>query len=254
MATVAGTHTSGPADPAAPRAVLSGSYRRDPDSLRAAYDQLRSEGCVVTSPISVDFVKEVDGFVVSEKELAESPADIEARHIAALRAADFVWLHAPDGYVGPSAALEIGVAHAIGVPVYAAVAPADSNLAQFVLAGTTPRNAVAIARSEGPRVPSSSLDDLQSYYDRVSRERGFSDEGPLDTMLLLIEEVGELARAIRQSVGLARADQAAVELSEELADVQLYILHLANVLGLELSEAVAVKERHNRQRYRPVAA
>jgi NTP pyrophosphatase (non-canonical NTP hydrolase)/nucleoside 2-deoxyribosyltransferase len=234
--------------------VLSGSYRRDPEGLRAAYDQLCAEDCEVASPLSVDFVKEIDGFVVSALELTESPADIEARHIAALREADFVWLHVPDGYVGPSGALEIGVAHCLGIPVYAATAPSDNNLAQFVVADSTPHLAVAAARADGPRVPASVLCDLQHYYARAAADRGFDEESPQDTMLLLIEEIGELARSIRKSIGLSRADGDVGDVAYELADVQLYVLHLANVIGLDLAGAVIAKEQLNRRRYGPVAA
>jgi NTP pyrophosphatase (non-canonical NTP hydrolase) len=206
------------------------------------------------SPLSVEFVDEIDGFVVSALEVSESPAEIEARHIAALREADFVWLHVPNGYIGPSAALEIGVAHALGVPIYAANGPSDSNLAQFLAAGATPHEAARAVKEDGPRVPAAALRDLQGYYGRASAERGFDKESPQDAVLLLIEEIGELARSIRTSVGLSRADGDSSDVAAELADVQLYVLHLANVVGVDLAGAVVGKEQHNRRRYGPVPA
>ena len=38
-------------------------------------------------------------------------------------------------------------------------------------------------------------------------------------------------------------------MGEELADVQLYLLHLANVMGLDLANAVTDKERKNAERF-----
>jgi NTP pyrophosphatase (non-canonical NTP hydrolase) len=251
---MAGTLRPDPIEATCPRVVLSGSYRRDPPGLRIAYQQLVAEGCEVMSPLSVEFVDEVDGFVMSAMELSEPPAAIEARHIAALRQADFVWLHVPDGYVGPSAALEIGVAHALGVPVYSASPPSDGNLAAFIKPVSSPNAAVTLARAAGPRVPAAALPDLQRYYAGIVAERGFDKETPQDAVLLLIEEVGELARAIRNSVGLARADAGDSEIADELADVQLYLVHLANLVGLQLAPAVIAKERRNRQRYGRVPA
>ena len=70
-------------------------------------------------------------------------------------------------------------------------------------------------------------------------------------MLLLTEEIGELARAIRKSEGLKRdAGYNDVGLLDELADVQLYLVHLANSLGVSLDEAVNQKETKNDERFR----
>jgi NTP pyrophosphatase (non-canonical NTP hydrolase) len=239
---------------AGPRVVLSGSYRRDPQGLRAAYDLLCAAGCEILSPPSVDFVDEIDGFVVTVDEARDSPAAIEARHIAALREADLVWLHVPGGYIGPSAALEIGIAHSLDIPVYASTRPSDTNIAQFVTEAGSPHAAATDNRRGGVRAPAAALRDLQHYYGRVSDERGFMHESPQDTMLLLMEEMGELARSLRKSVGLARAEPARDDPADELADVQLYLLHLANVIGVDLASAVVAKEKLNHRRYGPVAA
>lgn len=235
-----------------PRAVLCGSYRRDPDGLRQAYADLQAADCVIASPSSLAFVADVDGFVLTSEELGESPATIEAKHIDAVRAADFVWLHLPDGYIGPSAALEVGIAHTLSVPIYAVRAPADVALRTFVTVVATPEEAAGLARAS-IRTPAGPLRDLQDYYGRMAALRGFTGETAQDTMLLLTEEVGELARAIRKRVHLARADQSSEDPGAELADVQLYVLHLANVIGVDLAEAVVAKELVNHARYAPAA-
>lgn len=235
-------------DLALPRAVLCGSYRRDRAGLKQAYEDLLAADCVIVSPASLAFVDDVNGFVMTREELGERPAAVEARHIEAIRAADFVWLHLPNGYIGPSAALEVGIAHTLSVPIYAVHAPQDVALSQFVTVVGTPAEAVELARAS-IRTPAGPLRDLQDYYGRMATLRGFNDESPQDTMLLLTEEVGELARAIRKRVQLPRADQSPEDPGAELADVQLYVLHLANVIGVDLAQAVVAKELVNHARY-----
>jgi NTP pyrophosphatase (non-canonical NTP hydrolase) len=241
-----------PPEVSSPRTVLCGSYRRDIEGLRTAYATLEAAGCEILSPRSLDFVGDRDGFAVTEAELEEEPAAVESRHVDALRAADFVWLHVPGGYLGPSAALEVGIAHTVNVPIYAAQTPADEALAQFVTRVGSPADAARRAR-DGLRTPAGPLRDLQQYYGRMAALRGFTNESPQDTMLLLTEEVGELARAVRLRVALARADGGHDDPGSELADVQLYVLHLANVIGIDLADAVAAKELVNHARYASAA-
>jgi NTP pyrophosphatase (non-canonical NTP hydrolase) len=231
------------------RAVVCGSFRRDLPQLQADFDELHVAGCLVLSPLEVDFVAEIDGFVLGAGELHETPKAVEARHIASLQQADFVWLHAPDGYVGPSAALELGVAHALGIPVFARTPPADMALRDFVEAVGGVEQALARALVRGTHTPARPLDVLQDYYGRVAASRGYDHESAQDTMLLLTEEIGELARAVRKQIGLKRAGGYPTEgVADELADVQLYLLHLANVLDIRLADAVSDKERVNAQR------
>lgn len=231
-----------------PSVVLCGSFRRDLSGLAAARNALVSAGCELLSPGSLEFVTDIGGFAVTAQEQAEDVATIEGRHIAALRRADFVWLHCPKGYVGASAALELGVAHSLDIPVFAAERPADATLAEFVTVVDSPDGPVALT---GPRArtPAGPLRDLQEYYGRVAAERGFDQESAQDTMLLLTEEIGELARAVRKGIGLLRADAIVEDPAGELADVQLYLLHLANIVGVDLAAAVDAKEGHNHERY-----
>lgn len=236
-----------------PRVVLCGSFRRDRRGLLDAFRSLAHAGCDLLSPVSLDFVSEVDGFVRTEAEAEETVAVVEGSHLSALRGADFVWLHCPDGYVGTSGALEVGVAHSLDVPVYAAERPSDVTLAEYVMVAANPVAAADEVRGL-LRTPVAPLRDLQSYYGRKAAERGFDSESVQDTMLLLTEEVGELARAIRKAVGLARAGSGEEDPAAELADVQLYILHLANVIGVDLAQAVSDKEKVNEARYGRAAA
>lgn len=234
------------------KAVLCGSYRRDHAGLRQAHVRL-SSAFDVLSPRSLEFVDPGAEFVKTPSEAGRSPADIEKGHLEAMRTADFVWLHVADGYVGRSASLEVGFAHALGIPVFAAEAPNDESVASFV----TVVNGVEEldeARLRQEDHPGSGLGRLQTYYRTAAVRRGWDDETARDTLLLLTEELGELARAIRKSEGLARHQASAdSDVAGELADVQLYLVHLANALQLDLSGAVTAKERINAQRFSEVA-
>jgi NTP pyrophosphatase (non-canonical NTP hydrolase) len=161
-----------------------------------------------------------------------------------------VWLHAPNGYLGASGAFEIGAAHAAGVPVYASTPVVDVGLRDFVNLVSSPRDAVIHRRTAVIHKPGEPLKALQTYYLRAALARGWDSEGAAECMLLLTEEVGELARSIRHVTGLSRhAADATTNAAEELADVQLYVVHLANVLGVDLATAVTDKDAKNLRRF-----
>lgn len=96
---------------------------------------------------------------------------------------------------------------------------------------------------------STTLTELQTYYKKKAKERGFSEESPKDVMLLLTEELGELARAVRKREGLKIDNKTKIyEVEEEMADIFIYLLHLANQLGINLEEAFRKKEEENEKR------
>jgi NTP pyrophosphatase (non-canonical NTP hydrolase) len=228
--------------------VVSGSFRRGLDALRQDRDALVDADCRILSPIDVDFVADSDGFVVAAHEQNVRPSEIEDAHIAAIRASDFVWFHLPEGYLGPSGAFELGVAASAGVPVFARTLPRDVGLRHLVHVVASPAAAANLTRHDDVGDPGANIRGLQKYYERVAGRRGWSSETPIETIVLLTEELGELARAVRQHVGLSRSRAAAVDPGEELADMQLYLVHLANSLGIDLATAVTEKEVVNGRR------
>ncbi len=229
--------------------VISGSYRKQFEALKETYEQFRDLGCTVLSPSSVSIVSEDDGFVYMRGEETETPERIEEKHLDAIQRATFVWLHSPEGYVGPTAALEIGYANAAGVPVYARELPEDKRFQSFVHLVDSPE-AIVKARPEHPAPPAPALRAFQEYYRRAAIQRGYARERPKDCLLLMVEEIGELARALRRREKLVRHGSYP-ESSEahELADVFLYVVHLANVLGLDLAEVVQKKESINIEKF-----
>ena len=228
------------------KAVICGSFRRDPGALRDEFLELEGAGCTVLSPRDPNFVDEVEGFVFGRDEVGRCSAEIEQSHLRAMEKADLVWLHCPGGYVGTSATMELGFAQALGLPLFCAERPLELALADLVHRCQSPRAAVASLERDFRAAPSHALLALQSYYDRAAERRGWSKETATTTFELLKGEIGELEAALGD--GGANGETAL-----ELADVQLYLVHLANVLGIDLSQAVLDKEEINSERFDPVA-
>lgn len=229
--------------------VLSGTYRKQFEDLKQTYEEFLDLGCRILSPSNVSIVREENGFVYMQGEETETPDRIEGRHLNAIQSANFVWLHAPEGYVGPTAALEVGFANAIGVPVYAREAPTDKILQSFVRIIGSPA-ALIEARPVHPETPAPALKAFQEYYRRAALQRGYTKEGPKECLLLMVEEIGELARALRKREKLVRhGSYSGSNEAHELADVFLYVVHMANVLGLDLASVVKEKEFINVEKF-----
>jgi len=94
------------------------------------------------------------------------------------------------------------------------------------------------------------LKELQRYVALVCQERGWTKDSPSEKFVLFIEEVGELAKAMRKAAGLyeERAKQRDVSLEEEFADVLSYLLDLANCFQIDLEQAFRLKEQVNQSR------
>lgn len=94
-----------------------------------------------------------------------------------------------------------------------------------------------------------SLKKLQAYIWQMNIERKFNTEDASKKLVLLIEEVGELAKAVRKTVGLKFTKTTKrTDLKEELADVQIVLLGLASLLEIDMFEAVVEKEKKNQKR------
>lgn len=225
--------------------VLCGSFKRDPEGLARVHELVSSAFCLL-SPATVDFIDPAAEFVRLEHEVGETVSSIEDRHLVAISDADFVWLVASGGYVGRSAAMEIGHARALGVPVFTDSPLQDETLNSYVRVVGGPLDVPEALEAS----PGRGLAGLQRYYDRISARRGWDSESAQDTLLLITEELGELARAVRKRSGMRRdGTYPAGNVEEELADVQLYLVHLANTLGVDIAAAVTAKEVVNAQRF-----
>jgi NTP pyrophosphatase (non-canonical NTP hydrolase) len=224
--------------------------------LRVASSDVRYQDGPETSALLIGCPR--TGIVVDEFAAANCTAvgpvsaeELSAGTIAAEKfgEVDFVWMCS----VAPNAAEQIflGMTKAHGIPVYA---QADRGrpglLPPFVSLVNSPLEACDHLRRCPRNIPTTALASLQRYYRRTAIERGYASEDARDCILLLTEEVGELARAVRKHIGLSRAGEyPQTEIGEELADVQLYLLHLANILQIDLPAAVASKERSNHGKF-----
>ncbi len=231
-------------------AVLCGSFRKDISALKRSFEELRDLGFEVLSPATAEVVSEKDGFVYTRGEEAESPRSIEQRHLAAIGQASFVWLHAPDGYIGPTATLELGFAHANGIPVFSRSVLSDESLRPFVSVVPSPREVGEALRCHSVPPPPPAVRSFQAYYAKAALERGYEKENAQNCLLLMVEELGELARALRKRRKLRRDSAGRVgDEAEELADVFIYVVHMANILDVDLATAVQAKEQKNIRRF-----
>ncbi|MCK4472739.1 MAG: hypothetical protein KAW49_13245 [Anaerolineae bacterium] len=96
------------------------------------------------------------------------------------------------------------------------------------------------------------LPDLQRYHRELDAAKGFYTDLYF-SMLLLQEEVGELASAVAQAWCIEQRtgdlDAALAQqrdgLAEELADCLAYVVKLANYAGVDLEAAYLTKMRRN---------
>ncbi len=112
------------------KVVISGTFRKSIVTLKHQYHELLDTNCQVLSPRSIDFDDEY--FVRSKGEVGLQVKTIQDNHLAAIKEADFMWLHCPEGYVGKSGAFEVGFAYALGIPIFSNVKPADEMICEYV--------------------------------------------------------------------------------------------------------------------------
>ncbi len=98
----------------------------------------------------------------------------------------------------------------------------------------------------------SDLVDIQKYINDVLELRGFNSQSAQDKMLLLTEEIGELAKAVRKSATSMPIDYEKMQnydtVESEVADVFIVLLSLCNVLKIDIYEAFIAKEKENTER------
>ena len=98
----------------------------------------------------------------------------------------------------------------------------------------------------------SSINEIQSYIKKVMEIRGFNKEKSSDKILLLVEEVGELAKAIRKNeknLGIDKTKEYNYSsIESEIADVFIVLLSICDILNIDLLKAFLNKEEENIKR------
>ncbi len=80
-------------------------------------------------------------------------------------------------------------------------------------------------------------------------ERGFDHQTVIEKCLLLGEEVGELFKAVRKSEKIKiDSNSQKHEVSNELADILIYLCAIANRYDIDVEEAFREKEEINKKR------
>lgn len=96
------------------------------------------------------------------------------------------------------------------------------------------------------------LQEVQKYIKEVIKIRGFEKQEIEKTMLLLLEEVGELAKAIRKNATNMSIDNNKINnydtIESEVADVFIVLSSVCNKLDIDLFKSVKDKEQENIKR------
>lgn len=93
------------------------------------------------------------------------------------------------------------------------------------------------------------LSEVQTYIGKVLELRGFSGQSVQDKILLLTEELGELAKAIRKYSPNASVDHQRLgnydTVENEIADVFIVLISIANKLNIDIFKCLKEKEQKN---------
>jgi len=93
------------------------------------------------------------------------------------------------------------------------------------------------------------LGELQRYIEREAKGRGFGNQTALQKCLILGEEVGELFKAVRKEEKMPIGAHSKVgTISEELADVLMYVCTIASFYGVDLEQAFRAKDKVHSKR------
>lgn len=99
--------------------------------------------------------------------------------------------------------------------------------------------------------PNPTLADIQQYVTDLEKERGFTKHTALEQCLLLMEEMGELAKCVRKSATTLGTDTAKhydFDAAGEFADILIVLSAVANRMGVDLEQAFRDKEEENKKR------
>jgi NTP pyrophosphatase (non-canonical NTP hydrolase) len=89
------------------------------------------------------------------------------------------------------------------------------------------------------------ISKLQEYI----KEQDYNNDTKLGYFSKLVEEVGELSRAMRKNATPATESSLKGTIEEELYDVLYYTLAIANCYDIEIDKWIYVKEKLNDAKY-----
>lgn len=96
------------------------------------------------------------------------------------------------------------------------------------------------------------MKEVQAYIKEVIAIRGFANHSIEQEMLMLTEEMGELAKAVRKDAAQLTVDKSKIKnydtIESEAADVFIVLVSICNQLNIDLFTAVKEKEKENIER------
>ena len=104
----------------------------------------------------------------------------------------------------------------------------------------------------------STIEDLTEAIDQFAAEREWETfHTPRNLTLALVGEVGELAAELQwlsdnDAAPDALGHETRAAITDEVADVAIYLLRLCSVLDLDLASAIGSKMARNAERFPPV--
>ena len=197
-------------------ATVSGSFHRHLAAIQTAVDELAALGVRVLSPRDPRVVDARGDFLFVASDRVRSVLLVEDRHLECIKASDFLWLINPDGYVGQSAALELGFAVANAVPIFSVDIPYDLTIRQYVR-----------------RVP-----DLRHLVERIRENKQDiqRDDGarvlidPYDSIPVAQERLESLRHILTGRATVSEDSQASV-VADEIADLERMLLGSGSTLS-----------------------
>lgn len=116
-------------------------------------------------------------------------------------------------------------------------------------------NTVTNNKTALQEAPLIDVDPLSHALEKFAIDRDWAQfHSPKNLVMALTGEVGELTEIFQwmteeQSRSAGSEPHTALAIKEELADVQLYLVRLASILGIDLNEAVQHKLQKNAEKY-----
>ena len=235
--------------------TISGSIRKFWDEIIKCILEFEKNGVKILSP-KISLTKNLkDDFVYLINDKSKPIETIEKTHLLNISHSDFLFVVNPKGYIGISTSLEIGFALSKGIKVYSLEKPSDTLLKEYITYNLSILEMIdhEIERKREKIDIKENLSDMQKYFCNKIIERGFDKETEEDLLILILEELGELSKIIRTFSGLkikkeTLKQKKQFDVGEELADILIYIIILANKFGVDLYNAIKIKEMENEKR------
>lgn len=236
--------------------VVSGSFNKFYNEIKIKIKEFEELGFKVLSPAHSTIKNPKEDFVILKSDDTNDAKKLEQNHLNAIYKADALYICNPGGYIGTSTAMELGWALGFGKPIFLEEISSNNTLKYFYNQVSTPKNVLKYLinreKSFFKKINRySTLEHLQQYISDIVVRRGFDKESTKDMFLLMVEEIGELAKAIRKYTGLkidARNKDKYLDVKQELADIFIYLLDLSNSCNIDLFAAFYNKEKMNEKR------